>query len=82
MEKRKLEGQIAIITGAGSGIGAGCAKELAKNGATVVVNYPVEKAKPMADEVVAAITASGNKAVIYQCDVSKEGEVIDRKSVV
>ena len=35
MEKRKLEGQIAIITGSSSGIGAGCAKEMAKAGATV-----------------------------------------------
>ena len=76
MEKRKLEGQIAIITGSSSGIGAGCAKELAKNGATVVVNYPMEKAKPMADEVVADIIAAGNNAIAYQCDVSKEDEVI------
>jgi glucose 1-dehydrogenase len=74
--KRKLEGQIAIVTGASSGIGAGCAKELANNGATVVVNYPVPSTKDLADAVVAEITAAGNKAISYQCDVSKEDEVI------
>ena len=75
-QTRKLEGQIAIITGSSSGIGAGCARELAKNGATVVVNYPMEKAKPMADAVAAEIIAEGNNAIVYQCDVSKEEEVI------
>jgi glucose 1-dehydrogenase len=75
MEK-KLQNQIAIITGASSGIGEGCAKELAKAGATVVVNFPVPQAKEMAEKVVAEIVADGGKAVSYQCDVSKENEVI------
>ncbi len=74
--EQKLQNQIAIITGAGSGIGAGCAKEMAKAGATVIVNYPVVGAKPMADTVVADINAAGGKAISYQCDVSKEDEVI------
>jgi glucose 1-dehydrogenase len=74
--KQKLEGQIAIITGAGSGIGRGCAFELAKNGATVIVNYPYEGAKAAADEVVETIVAAGGKASAHQCDVSKEDEVI------
>jgi len=75
MEK-KLQDQIAIITGASSGIGTGCAKEMAKAGATIVVNYPGPAAKPMADQVVADIIAEGGKATSYQCDVSKEAEVI------
>lgn len=75
MEK-KLENQIAIITGSSSGIGAGCAKELAKAGATVVVNYPVSVAREMAEQVVADINSAGGRAVSYQCDVSKEDEVI------
>jgi glucose 1-dehydrogenase len=73
---KKLDGQIAIITGSSSGIGAGCAKEMAKAGATVVVNYPVPGAKQMADAVVADIAGNGGSAISYKCDVSKEDEVI------
>ena len=75
MEKMKLEGQVAIVTGASSGIGAGCSKELAKAGATVVVNYPVPGAKAMADAVVNDILSNGGIAISYKCDVSKEDEV-------
>lgn len=71
----KLQGQIAIITGASSGIGAGCAMELAKAGATVVVNYPVASTRDMAEKVVATIAANGGSAIAYKCDVSKEEEV-------
>lgn len=73
--EQKLKGQIAIITGASSGIGAGCAVELARSGATVVVNYPIAQAKEMAEKVVASIAAEGGRAITYKCDVSKEAEV-------
>lgn len=72
---KKLKGQVAIVTGASSGIGAGCAKELAKAGATVVVNYPVASTKEMARKVVDEIAANGGTAVTYQADVSKEEDV-------
>lgn len=72
---KKLKGQVAIVTGASSGIGAGCAKELAKAGATVVVNYPVAGAREMAQQVVDEIAATGGSAIAYKCDVSKEDEV-------
>src|SRR5947208_824119 len=75
--EQKLKDQIAIITGASSGIGAGCAKELAKAGATVVINYPIPGAREMAEQVVADINTAGGRAVAYQCDVSKEDQVID-----
>lgn len=75
MEK-KLQNQVAIVTGASSGIGEACAKALADAGASVVVNYPAPASKQMAEDVVNAITAAGNIAVSYQCDVSKEDEVI------
>lgn len=71
----KLKGQVAIVTGASSGIGAGCAKELAKAGATVVVNYPVASTKEMAQQVVNEIAAHGGTAIAYQADVSKEQDV-------
>ena len=73
--KQILEGQIAIVTWASSGIGAGCAKELAKAGATVVVNYPITQGKEMAEKVGAEIVAEGGMAITYKCDVSKEDEV-------
>ena len=75
MEK-KLQGQVAIVTGASSGIGAGCANELAKAGATVIVNYPIASTKEMAEKVVAEIAENGGRAIAYQCDVSKEEEVV------
>ncbi|THU34899.1 SDR family oxidoreductase [Niastella caeni] len=76
MEK-KLQGQVAIVTGAGSGIGAGCAKEMAKAGATVVINYPTAAGRAMAEEVVASIAANGGMAIAYQCDVSREDQVMN-----
>ena len=73
--KKKLEKQVAIITGASSGIGAGVAKEMAKDGAIVVVNFPVASTKDMAHAVVDEIVTNGGQAVAYECDVSKEDQV-------
>ncbi len=73
--KKKLEKQVAIITGASSGIGAGVAKEMAKDGAIVVVNFPVASTKDMAHAVVDEIVTNGGQAVAYECDVSKENQV-------
>jgi glucose 1-dehydrogenase len=72
---QKLKGQIAIVTGASSGIGAGVAKSLAGAGATVVVNHPVEATKAAAEAVLAGIKSAGGAGITYQCDVSKEDEV-------
>src|SRR5678816_356556 len=73
--KQTLEGQVAVVTGASSGIGAGCARELAHAGATVVVNYPVSSTQEMAEQVVGEIAANGGRAITYQADVSKEADV-------
>ena len=71
---RKLEGQTAIITGANSGIGAGCALSLGEAGANVVVNYVTkpETAQAIVDQIV----AMGSKAIAIQADVSNEEQVI------
>jgi 3-oxoacyl-[acyl-carrier protein] reductase len=68
----KLTGKVAVVTGASKGIGAGIAKALAAEGASVVVNYASSKAG--ADAVVSAITAAGGKAVSVGGDVSKAAD--------
>ena len=72
---QKLKEQIAIVTGASSGIGAGVAKAMAAAGATVVINYPVEGASQMAEAVRADIVSVGGRAITYKADVSKEEQV-------
>jgi 3-oxoacyl-[acyl-carrier protein] reductase len=68
-EMGKLQGKVAVVTGASKGIGAGIAKALAAEGASVVVNYASSKAG--ADTVVEAITKAGGTAVAIGGDVSK-----------
>ncbi|WP_017325474.1 SDR family oxidoreductase [Synechococcus sp. PCC 7336] len=71
----QLQGQVAIITGSSSGIGAAIAQCMAAAGAKVVVNY-VRSSKG-AEEVVGEIEAAGGKAIAVQCDVSQEDQVLN-----
>jgi 3-oxoacyl-[acyl-carrier protein] reductase len=73
MKDGKLNGKVAVVTGASKGIGAGIAKHLAAEGAAVVVNYA--SAKTDADKVVDEITKRGGKAVAVQGNVAKKAEV-------
>ena len=63
-----LTGKVALVTGAGRGIGRQIALTLAQNGAAVIVNY--NGSKDSAEEVVAAIRQSGGSAEAMQCNVA------------
>ena len=69
----KLQGKVAVVTGASKGIGAGIARALGEAGAAVVVNYASDKAG--AEKAVAEIKAKGGKAVAVRGDVSKAADV-------
>jgi 3-oxoacyl-[acyl-carrier protein] reductase len=73
MKNRKLNGKVAVVTGASKGIGAGIAKQFAAEGASVVVNYGLSKTD--ADKVVDEITKRGGKALAVQGNVAKKSEV-------
>lgn len=69
----KLKDKVAVVTGASKGIGAGIAKALGAEGASVVVNYA--SSKEGADRVVADIVEKGGKAIAVQGDVAKSSDV-------
>jgi 3-oxoacyl-[acyl-carrier protein] reductase len=70
---KKLEGKVAIVTGASKGIGASIALHFAAKGAAVVVNY--SSSKEGADRVVGEITGKGGKAIAVQANIAKEADI-------
>ncbi len=68
-----LDGKVAIVTGAATGIGSAIAQGFASRGASVVVDYVGNPAP--ANALVAAIAKSGGKATAIEADVSNEGDV-------
>ncbi len=73
MPRYELDGQVAIVTGAGRGIGRAIARRLAHEGASVAVSdLDVENAAGVADE----ITAAGGKAISLRTDVSRKADAV------
>ena len=68
----KLNGKVAVVTGASKGIGAAIAEDLARQGAAVIVNYSNSPEK--ANAVVAKIKAAGGKAKAVRADLSRPEE--------
>ncbi len=69
----KLQGKVAIITGASRGIGKAIAERLSCDGASVVINYA--QGAEQAEETVAGIEATGGKAIAVKADVSKIADI-------
>jgi len=69
----KLSGKVALVTGASKGIGAGIARSLAAEGASVAVNYA--SSKEGADRLVDEIIKGNGRAIAVQGDVAKQGDV-------
>ncbi|MFY9751803.1 MAG: SDR family oxidoreductase [Candidatus Acidiferrales bacterium] len=69
----KLQNKVAVVTGAASGIGKAIATTMAREGASVVIDYVGDPAG--ANGVVQAIQASGGKSAAISADVSNPGQV-------
>lgn len=69
----RLDGRVALVTGASRGIGRGIALRLARDGAAVAVNYRSEK--DVADRVVDEITEAGGRAVAVSGNVAVAADV-------
>lgn len=71
---RPFAGKVAVITGAGRGIGRGIALELGKRGCDVVVNYG--SSAKAAEEVVAELRSMGTNPIALQADISRPEDVV------
>lgn len=68
-------GDVVIVTGASSGIGAATARLLGAAGASVVVNY--KSSRELAEGVVAEVEKAGGKAIAIRADMGKEADILD-----
>ncbi len=72
MERLRLDGKVAVVTGSSRGIGRAIALKLGERGARVVVNYRTRQAE--AEEVASLIRKCGADAITFQADVSRREE--------
>jgi 3-oxoacyl-[acyl-carrier protein] reductase len=68
----KLDGKAAIVTGAGTGVGAATANALARRGCAVLVNY--SRSVDAAERVAAEVEAAGAKSLVFKCDVDDDAD--------
>ena len=66
LERFRIDGKVAIVTGAGRGIGAACARGLAEAGADIVL---ASRTRAQLDEVAAEVRALGRRAIVVPTDV-------------
>ena len=79
----EISGKVAVVTGGGSGIGMGLAKELARQGAAVAIaDIILDNARKVADEINAAGGASGARAIAVHCDVCDRDSIKRMKAEV
>ena len=70
----KLDGKVAVVTGASSGIGEATVRALAAEGAAVVAGA---RRKERLDDLVEEVSQSGGKAIAVECDVTDESQAHD-----